>query len=140
MKYLKAFLLAVLAFVQGCQSGVVMHAGGYKMIHFNNPECMGSSAAGAMLVKDGTKGTDDEIVKANIGFKTGYCEAITGQVIAVGGEIAGKKILADGVKKSGNETKVNTKQETVGGGSGVVPLGNSTPSTGTAPDVDDLPL
>ena len=123
MTNLTRALIPLIFLISGCASGTLITAGGYKMIHFNNPECMGSSAAGAMIVHENT----DDIVKANIGFKTGYCEAITGQVISVGGEVAGKVIVADGLKKSGSDTKVTTTQDTgiIGGGA---PAGGGAPN------------
>ena len=97
--------------LSGCQSGNVMEAGGYKMIHFNNPECMGSSASGGLLVREET----DEVISAEIGFKTGYCEAVTGQVIAVGGKVGAAVATSKGLEKSGssvtNSTNTVTNQD-----------------------------
>jgi hypothetical protein len=105
MKRLTVPLIFLIFLISGCQSGTIISAGGYRMVHFNNPECMGSSAAGAMIVSEKT----EDIVKANIGFKTGYCEAITGQVISTGGEVMGANLQRKGLADSGNETKVNTQ-------------------------------
>ena len=87
--------------LSGCESSAVLKAGGYKMIHMNNPECFGSSASGVLLVHEDS----EEVVKADIAHKTGYCEAVTGQVISAGGEMAGKIAVSKGLKKSGDSNK-----------------------------------
>jgi hypothetical protein len=107
-------------FILGCESSAVLKAGGYRMIHMNNPECMGASASGVVLVQDIT----DQIVKANISHKTGYCESITGQVIDTGGEVAGQMAVGQGLRQSGNS--VNATTSSAGGSStlpGPAPMG-----------------
>ena len=90
--------------ILGCQSSSLLTAGGYKMIHMNNPECMGSSASGVLIVQEVT----ENIIKADIAHKSGYCESISGQVISAGGGVAGKVIISEGLKKSGDKSKVTT--------------------------------
>lgn len=96
-------LCAMLSLVVGCESTSELKQGGYRMIQMNNPECMGSSGSGILLVRD----SDEHIIKAQIGQKTGYCEAITGQVISTGGDVAGDYLIQSGLGKSGKVSNIN---------------------------------
>lgn len=99
MNFFKAVMISSILFIVGCQSETVLKGGGYTFVHFNNPECMGQSGAGGILAR--TQKEVDEILSASMSFKTGYCESLTGQAIAVGGEVAGKALIGEGLKKSG---------------------------------------
>ena len=101
-----ALCILCLMFI-GCESTSELKQGGYRMIQMNNPECMGSSGSGILMIRD----SDEAIIKAQIGQKTGYCEAITGQVISTGGDVAGDYFLKQGLEKSGRTTNSNTTQQ-----------------------------
>lgn len=103
MRWISILVLAV-AFGMGCESTSELKSGGYKMIQMNNPECMGASGSGILMVRE----SDETIIKAQIAQKTGYCEAITGQVIVTGGEVAGDYLIQKGLGKSGSDNTNTT--------------------------------
>lgn len=98
-----AVCVFTLLLLVGCQSGTTMQGGGFKFVHFNNPECMGTSASGVVLVDE----TDSSIVKSDIAQKTGYCEAITGQVITSTGEALKGYTSRLGSVKNSTSTQTN---------------------------------
>lgn len=102
--HIRVFALCAMFIVaMGCESTSELKQGGYRMIQMNNPECMGSSGSGILLIRD----SDEFVIKAQIGQKTGYCEAITGQVISTGGDVATGYMLQQGYAKSGRVNNVN---------------------------------
>lgn len=104
-------LLILLLGTTACQSNTVLSAGGFRMIHMNNPECMGMSAAGVVIVD----ASDEHIVTTDITQKSGYCESITGQVITTGGQVLQGHQLRKGLEKSGTN---GTQKTTIQGGTG----------------------
>ena len=132
MRWIFVTLLAVTLGV-GCESTSELKTGGYKMIQMNNPECMGASGSGILMVRE----SDDSIIKAQIAQKTGYCEAITGQVIVTGGEVAGDYLIQRGLGKSGSDN-TNTTSTTSGQPiiipSPAIPSPSPSPSPSPPPD------
>ena len=100
------FLVLLLAstLMSACTSATMMSVGGYSMVHMNNPECMGMSAAGVLVIRQ----SDDSIVESDITQKSGYCETLTGQVITSGAKIVQGHEIGKGLKDSGTENNTNT--------------------------------
>ena len=115
------YVLGVLVFLlMGCQSSTVLTAGGYKMIHMNNPECMGLSAAGVLIVQK----SDESIITTDITQKTGYCESLSGQVITTSGKVLQGQQIKKGLSNSGTNQRTTTINSKKGGTDPVAPLGS----------------
>lgn len=96
---MRFIIIVVSIFLFGCESHAVLKAGGYKMIHMNNPECMGLSAAGVVIVNQ-----SEDVITTDITQKNGYCESLSGQVITSGAKVLQGRQIGNGLSDSGSVT------------------------------------